>query len=72
MLPAENPHQEVVTYCVYGHRVSKGAAADLRIAGFNARALAGGFEGGEDGVDSAQEIAVWRSAQLPKVAKGTA
>ena len=67
-----NPQQEVVTYCVYGHRVSMGAAADMRMAGINARALAGGFEGGEDGVDSAQEIAVWRSAQLPKVAKGTA
>ena len=66
-----NPHQEVVTYCVYGHRVSMDAAADLRTVGLNARALAGGFEGGEDGVDSAQEIAVWRSAQLPKVAKGT-
>ena len=67
-----NPHQEVVTYCVYGHRVSMGAAADLRAAGLKACALAGGFEGGEDGIDSAQEIAVWRSAQLPKVAKGTA
>ena len=67
-----NPHQEVVTYCVYGHQVSMGAAADMRMAGINARALAGGFEGGEDGVDSAQEIAVWRSAQLLKVAKGTA
>ena len=67
-----NPQQEVVTYCVYGHQVSMGAAAALRATGLNARALAGGFKGGEDGVDSAQEIAVWRSAQLLKVAKGTA
>ena len=65
-----NPHQEVVTYCVYGHHVSQDAAAVLRAAGLNARALAGGFEGGEDGVDGAQEIAQWRSAQLPTVEKG--
>ena len=47
------------------------AAADLRAAGLNARALAGGFEGGEDGVDSPQEITHWRSIVLPTVAKGT-
>ena len=70
MLLAENPHQEVVTYCVYGHHVSMGAAADMRMAGLNASALAGGFEGGEDGVDSAQEIAQWRSIVLPTIAKG--
>ena len=64
-----NPHQKVVTYCVYGHQVSRGAAADMRAAGLNARVLAGGFEGGEDGVDGAQEIAQWRSAVLPTVAK---
>ncbi len=64
-----NPHQEVVTYCVYGHHVSQGAAAALRAAGLSARALAGGFEGGEDGVDSAQDIAQWRSAVLPTIAK---
>ncbi len=65
-----NPHQEVVTYCVYGHQVSQNAADAFRAAGLNARALAGGFEGGEDGVDTAQDIAQWRSAQLPTVAKG--
>ena len=70
VLFAENRHQEIVTYCVYGHHVSMGAAAELRAVGLNARALAGGFEGGEDGVDSVQEIARWRSAQLPTVAKG--
>ena len=70
-LLAENPHQEVVTYCVYGHQVSMNAAADLRAAGLNARALAGGFEGGEDGVDSPQEITHWRSIVLPTVAKDT-
>ena len=65
-----DPHQEVVTYCVYGHHVSQDAAAALRAAGLNARALAGGFEGGEDGVDSPQDIAQWRSAVLPTIAKG--
>ena len=67
-----NPHQEVVTYCVYGHRVSQEAAAALRAAGLNARALAGGFEGGEDGADSAQDIAQWRTTVLPTIAKSQA
>ena len=65
-----NPHQEVVTYCVYGHHVSQDAAAALRAAGLHARVLAGGFEGGEDGVDSPQDIVQWRSAVLPTIAKG--
>ena len=65
-----NPLQEVVTYCVYGHHVSQDTAAALRATGLNARALAGGFEGGEDGVDDAQEIAQWRSIVLPTVVKG--
>ena len=68
-LYAANPQQEVVAYCVYGHHVSIDAATTLRAAGLTAHALAGGFEGGEDGVDSAQEISLWRSAQLPTVAK---
>ena len=68
-LLAENPGQKVVVYCVYGHQVSMGAAAALRAAGLDAIALAGGFEGGEDGVDSAQNIALWRSAQLPTIVK---
>ena len=66
-----NPLQEVVTYCVYGHRVSQEAAAALRAAGLKACALAGGFEGGEDGVDSVQDIVQWRSVVLPTVEKGT-
>ncbi len=65
----ENPEQKIVVYCVYGHGVSLEAAATLRAAGLDAFALAGGFEGGEDGVDSAQSIALWRSAQLLNVAK---
>ncbi len=70
-LSVSNPHREVVTYCVYGHHVSREAAAALRVAGLNAHALAGGFEGGEDGVDNAQDIAQWRSVALPTVAKST-
>ena len=65
----EKPEQKIVVYCVYGHGVSLEAAATLRAAGLDAFALAGGFEGGEDGVDSAQSIALWRSAQLLTVAK---
>ena len=68
-LIVENPKQKIVVYCVYGHAVSLGAAATLRAAGLDAIALAGGFEGGEDGVDSAQNMALWRSAQLLTVAK---
>jgi rhodanese-related sulfurtransferase len=69
-LYAANPRQEVVAYCVYGHQVSADAAAVLRAVGLNAWALAGGFEGGEDGVDSALDIAQWRSVTLPRIAKG--
>lgn len=71
-LLAENPHQHIVVYCVYGHQVSIGAAAALRAAGLNARALAGGFEGGEEGVDSFEAIARWRSSAVPTVAKVSA
>ena len=69
-LHAANPCLAVVSYCVYGHHVSANAAAVLRAAGLNARALAGGFEGGQNGVDDAQKIAQWRGVQLPKIAKG--
>jgi rhodanese-related sulfurtransferase len=58
---AASGHRDVVVYCVYGHNVSADAVATLRAAGWNARALAGGIEGGEDGVDSPQDIAQWRA-----------
>ena len=70
VLFAENPHQEIVAYCTYGHHVGADAATALRAAGLNARALAGGFEGGEEGVDNAHDIAQWRSIVLPTVSKG--
>ena len=55
------PQREVVVYCVYGHNVSADAVTELRAAGWNAYALAGGIEGGEDGVDTPQDIAQWRA-----------
>lgn len=63
------PRCEVVVYCVYGHNVSSDAVAVLRAAGWNARLLAGGIEGGEDGVDAPEDIARWRAACLPTIAK---
>ena len=68
-LAATEPAREVVVYCVYGHEVSADATALLRAAGWDARALAGGIAGGEDGVDSAQDIAQWRLTPLPTMRK---
>lgn len=62
-LAADPPPHEVVVYCVHGHEVSQQAAADLRQAGWNARFLAGGFEGGEPGVDTPQDMAEWRAVR---------
>jgi rhodanese-related sulfurtransferase len=59
----------VVVYCVYGHNVSADACKELRDLGFNAVTLAGGIQGGEDGVDSPADIAAWRALQLPRQAK---
>jgi len=63
------PPREVVVYCVYGHNVSADAVAQLRAAGWDAHALAGGIEGGEDSVDTAQDIARWRAQRPPMMAK---
>ena len=68
-LAATGPAREVVVYCVYGHNVSADATALLRAAGWDARMLAGGFEGGEDGVDSAADIVQWRLTPLPTLRK---
>ncbi|APW44588.1 chromate resistance protein ChrB domain-containing protein [Rhodoferax saidenbachensis] len=61
--------REVVVYCVYGHNVSADAAATLRAAGWPVRVLAGGITGGEEGVDTHADIALWRSQTLPMVTK---
>ncbi len=68
-LAAAGPAREVVVYCVYGHNVSADATALLRAAGWDARVLAGGIEGGEDGVDNAEDIVRWRSTPLPTLRK---
>ena len=66
---ALNPLREIVVYCVYGHNVSADAVATLRAAGLNARNLAGGIEGGEEGVDTPQDIAAWRANRPLTVTK---
>ncbi len=68
-LAALEPAREAVAYCVYGHQVSAEAVAALRAAGWDARRLAGGFEGGEAGVDAAQDVAQWRAHQPPTARK---
>ena len=66
---AGNPPRDVVVYCVYGHEVGREAARQLREAGWNAQFLAGGIEGGQEGVDTPEAIAQWRAQQLPLVTK---
>ncbi len=68
-LAGSEPPREVIVYCVFGHYVSQDAARALREAGWNARYLHGGIEGGEDGVDAPAQVAAWRSAQVPRLAK---
>lgn len=63
------PARDVVVYCVYGHSVSADAARTLRAAGWSAQALAGGIEGGEDGVDAPAQIAQWRAHAPLSIAK---
>jgi rhodanese-related sulfurtransferase len=63
--------REVIVYCVYGHNVGQDAAAELRSQGWNARFLSGGLRGGEDGVDSPENIALWRATQLPTLRRRT-
>ena len=63
------PPGEVIVYCVYGHNVSADAVRELRAAGWDARALEGGIEGGEPGVDDADAIAQWRAQPVPRVRK---
>ena len=66
---AVNPLREIVVYCVYGHNVSADAVATLRAAGLNASRLAGGMEGGEEGVDTPQDVAEWRVNQPLTITK---
>ena len=66
---ASQSPREVVVYCVYGHKLSAEVVATLRAADWNAHVLAGGMQGGEDGVDTPEDIAQWRAQHLPTVAK---
>jgi rhodanese-related sulfurtransferase len=63
------PPREAVVYCVYGHEVSQVAAAQLRQAGWSARYLEGGIEGGEVGVDAPEDLSRWREQALPTIRK---
>ncbi len=66
---AANAPYEVLVYCVYGHNVSEDAVDALHAAGFPARRLAGGIEGGQDGADDAAQIAIWRAQPPLTIAK---
>jgi len=66
---AEHPPGDVVVYCVFGHEVGQEAARTLCEAGWNARFLAGGIEGGEEGVDAPEAVANWRAQPLPRLRK---
>jgi rhodanese-related sulfurtransferase len=68
-LAKSEPPREAVVYCVYGHNVSADAVRTLRAAGWDARALEGGIEGGEPGVDPEADIARWRAAPVPRIRK---
>jgi rhodanese-related sulfurtransferase len=65
--------RQVVAYCVYGHNVSEDAVAQLNQAGWSARLLSGGIEGGKEGsdadADTAANIAVWRAQPSPTILK---
>lgn len=60
-LARSSPACEVVVYCAHGHNLSADAVSALRAAGWDAHMLAGGMEGGEEGIDSPQAIAQWRA-----------
>lgn len=63
------PPRSAVVYCAYGHAVSHDATRILLAAGWDARVLAGGIEGGEPGVDRLEDIAHWRERPLPCMRK---
>ena len=65
---SEVPRSTVV-YCAHGHNLSEDAVRTLRAAGWDARQLLGGIEGGETGVDAAQDVAAWRAAPAPRIRK---
>jgi rhodanese-related sulfurtransferase len=66
---ASQPPGDIVVYCVHGHELSQDAVRVLCAAGWRARFLAGGIEGGEDGVDPAPLVAGRRASRLPRLRK---
>ena len=68
-LIADGPPRSVVVYCVYGHNVSEEAVAALRAAGWDASAVEGGIEGGQDGADAPESVAQWRARPPLTIAK---
>jgi len=61
--------QAAVVYCVYGHEVSQFAAKQLREAGWDARHLQGGIEGGEPGVDPPELLSLLAASRVPLIRK---
>lgn len=61
------PPQPAVVYCVYGHAVSQQAAATLCAAGWPARYLLGGIEGGEPGVDTPPLLDQLGASPVPRL-----
>jgi rhodanese-related sulfurtransferase len=68
-LARTEPPRSAIVYCAYGHELSREAVRTLRAAGWDARHLQGGIEGGEAGVDRLEDLARWREAPLPTMRK---
>lgn len=66
---SDRPPQAAVVCCVYGHELSQQAATRLRDAGWDARYLLGGIEGGEPGVDSPALLQALGAAPVPRLRK---
>lgn len=65
----DQPPRGAIVYCAYGHNLSEDATRILLAAGWDARVLEGGIEGGEPGVDRLEDIARWRERPLPRIRK---
>lgn len=65
----DRPPQAAVVCCVYGHDFSQHAATRLRDAGWDARYLLGGIEGGEPGVDSPALLQALGASPVPLMRK---
>ena len=68
-LARTQPPRAAIVYCVYGHHVSVDAARTLAAAGWDARILEGGIEGGQPGEDDAAQVAAWRAAPAARMRK---